>query len=1047
MELTTPAKFDVYDEPNNVAHRWERYVKSVKIYLAAKGINAAQRQRAILLHCAGSDVQDMAENNITDTGTDFTTLVGKLTEYFAAQNNIVFERYQFRLRTQLEGERVDSWYTRLRIEAQMCEYEGQTDSIIRDQIVACCSSTKLRCKLLETPNISLQDTLKTARSLEAAEMHAKAIENTETNVNNSKNNFEELSALRQHRKSSNKRRTEPDWVERARKQEQQHPRKPPTPATCYRCGEPGHRTCNKARGKTCSRCGKQNHFAKACRSTQDPPTRTDEINELHKREEDVVEPSRYGTQDSSEEEIFTLQALHPDSSDNSARLSLQLNGFPTTLLIDSGASVNVLPLLVYQKVKQQGSKPEPTSTRIYPYGSTHPLEVLGKCHITVDAYGKRALVEFVIVNHKGTAILGRDTSLAMGVLHVGPLNHHTHGLYRLTSELENPANAIHADAPASKAVSPTRFKVTPTTEPNPIPEPRSLPAALRLNTILSDYRQVFEGLGRVKGVEVEIHMKKGTIPVVHPPSRVPVHLREALNKELDIQESLGIIEPVEGPTPWVSRIVVVPKSTPGEVRVTQDWRDVNAHVEREIQPIPTFEEATDEMDGSTVWSKLDMFKSFHQIALHPNSRKYATFSTPRGLRRCTTLVMGFTNASEILQRVMSMVLSGIPGVRWIHDDITIYGHTVREHNERLATCLHRLQEYNITLNKEKCVFGVDKITFMAMQLSSKGIQPSHQKVDAIKYFKAPSNVSEVKSFLGLINFVSRFVPNLATKAEPLRRLTRSGRKWIWGPDQQESFQALKNSISSASCLAFFDKNRKTELRVDASPVGLGAILCQIQADGSSRPVAYASRSLSDVERRYSQIEREALGVKFGCLKFDHYLSGDPNFTIITDHKPLLGMYKPGSRPPPRIQRWALRIQHLNFRLRYEPGPKNAADVLSRQPTSPRVHVNPSEHADTRMINAITTSSLPRACTVEQVKSATATDTTLQAVIESLQSGTWKADLGPFRPHRNEFSFSDGVLLRNDRIVIPQSLRQRILILAHQGHQGIAKTKARLRTKV
>ena len=184
MDFATPAKFDVYDEPNNVAHRWERYVKSVKIYLAAKGINAAPRQRAILLHCAGSDVQDIAENNITDTGTDFATLTRKLTEYFAAQNNVVFERYQFRQCTQLEGERVDSWHTRLRIKVRMCEYDNQTDSIIRDQIVACCSSTKLRRKLLETPNISLQEALKTARSLEAAELHAKAIEKSEISENN-----------------------------------------------------------------------------------------------------------------------------------------------------------------------------------------------------------------------------------------------------------------------------------------------------------------------------------------------------------------------------------------------------------------------------------------------------------------------------------------------------------------------------------------------------------------------------------------------------------------------------------------------------------------------------------------------------------------------------------------------------------------------------------------------------------------------------------------------------------------------------------------------
>ena len=281
----------------------------------------------------------------------------------------------------------------------------------------------------------------------------------------------------------------------------------------------------------------------------------------------------------------------------------------------------------------------------------------------------------------------------------------------------------------------------------------------------------------------------------------------------------------------------------------------------------------------------------------------------------------------------------------------------------------------------------------------------------------------MKSFLGLINFLARFTPNLATEAEHLRRLTRSGNKWIWGPDQQKSFHGLKNGISRASCLAFFDKDRKTELRVDASPVRLGAILCQIQGDGTSRPVAYASRSLSDVERRYNQIEREALAVKFGCLKFDHYLSGDPDFTIITDHKPLLGLYKPGSRPPPRIERWALRIQHLNFRLRYEPGPKNAADVFSRQPTPPRAHVNPSEHADTRMINAITAASLPRACTIEQVKEATAKDATLQTVLKSLQSGTWNKDLGLFFSHRNEFSFSDWVLLRNNRIVIPRSLVQ------------------------
>ena len=263
---------------------------------------------------------------------------------------------------------------------------------------------------------------------------------------------------------------------------------------------------------------------------------------------------------------------------------------------------------------------------------------------------------------------------------------------------------------------------------------------------------------------------------------------------------------------------------------------MNKNVEREIHPIPTFEKATDEMDGATVWSKLDLYKRFHQLPLHPHSLKYATFSTPRGLRRCTTVVMGFTNASEILQRTMNMVLSGLPGVKWIHDDITVYGRTMREHNERLIACLDRLKEFNVRLNKEKCVFGASTVNFMAMRLSVKGIQPSTQKVEAVKSFKTPETVSDVKSFLGIVNFLS---------------------------------------------------------------------------------------------------------VKFGC-QFDHYLSGDPGFAVTTDHKPLLGLYRPGSRPPPRIERWALRIQHLNFHMRYEPGAQNAADVLSR-------HDEPSTQASWRIL--------------------------------------------------------------------------------------------------
>ena len=179
MELSPPPPFDVYSQPNGVSRRWEKYVKTVRIYLAAKGINAGGRQRAILLHCAGSDIQDIAETNLTDTGADLNTLVSKFSEYFSSRHNVVFERYEFR---QGEDEDIDSWHTRLRMKASTCEFGDQLDSLIRDQIVACCRSSKLRLKLLQVANISLHDTLKTARSLKTANRQAAAIENNNYGV-------------------------------------------------------------------------------------------------------------------------------------------------------------------------------------------------------------------------------------------------------------------------------------------------------------------------------------------------------------------------------------------------------------------------------------------------------------------------------------------------------------------------------------------------------------------------------------------------------------------------------------------------------------------------------------------------------------------------------------------------------------------------------------------------------------------------------------------------------------------------------------------------
>ena len=410
--------------------------------------------------------------------------------------------------------------------------------------------------------------------------------------------------------------------------------------------------------------------------------------------------------------------------------------------------------------------------------------------------------------------------------------------------------------------------------------------------------------------------------------------------------------------------------------------------------------------------------------------------------------MGFTSASEILQRVMSSILSGLPGVRWVHDDIIVYGKDLEQHNSRLRECFSRLRQWNVTLNHRKCRFATKDARFLSMHLSAAGISPTKDKLEAINAFKPPNNPTEIRSFLGLVMFVAKFVPNLADRALPLRKLTKKNEAWVWGPLQEAAFNDLKDVIANSKSLAFFDCNLKTQLIVDASPTGVGAILAQTQGDGATRPVAYASRSLSPTEQRYSQTEREALAVKYGCLKFHHYLSGS-KFQVFSDHKPLVELFSSGSRPPPRIERMALRLQDLHFSLQYRPGDGNPADVLSRQPL-PLPPDNVGERADANYIAMAVQAAEPASLTLDAVRRASEQDRVTRAAINAIHSGTWDLNVPELRRLRgvqHELSEHNDILLKGSCLFIPTSLRYTCLRLAHQGHQGVRKTLERLQRKV
>ena len=287
------------------------------------------------------------------------------------------------------------------------------------------------------------------------------------------------------------------------------------------------------------------------------------------------------------------------------------------------------------------------------------------------------------------------------------------------------------------------------------------------------------------------------------------------------------------------------------------------------------------------------------------------------------------------------------------------------------------------------------------------------------------------------------MPGLADLASPLRSLTHKECEFEWNDSADQAFDKIKALVQSPAKLCHFKVGLPVELYVDASPQGLGAILVQ-DCKGHRSIVSCASRALSDVQTRYSQTEREALAIKFGIEKFHSYLFGSPKFTVFTDHKPLVAIFESGSRPPLRIERWLIHLQGYDFIVKYRPGPDNPADYFSRSPITSKYEEGTS-NAEIFALRVLDIAS-PKAITLENIKEASDADPVHIEAKKALLTGNWRRS-NPLYPIRHYLSEVNNFLVYDRQYVLPASLQQRCLQIAHEGHQGISRTKSRLRGKV
>ena len=325
-----------------------------------------------------------------------------------------------------------------------------------------------------------------------------------------------------------------------------------------------------------------------------------------------------------------------------------------------------------------------------------------------------------------------------------------------------------------------------------------------------------------------------------------------------------------------------------------------------MEVLPTTQDLNTALVDSKVFSKLDLSHAYVQLNVDKESQEYLTISTHKGLYSYFKLPYGVKSSPKIFQAKMDQILQGIEKCVCKQDDILVGGNDWQENLKILAEVLDRLHKYNLHLKLPKCEFLKPEVVQLSLKISAVGLQPVEEKINAVKKAPTPCNVSELTSFLGMMQYYHSLLPGLATMLAPLHKLLQKGMQWEWTHDCQKAFEACKEGLTSDSLLVHYDLNRELRLACDASSYGLGAVLSHIMDDSQESPIAYASRTLSSSERNYAQIKREALSIVYGVKKFHQFLYGR-KFTLVTDHQPLLVLLGPKPAIPTMA---AARMQRL-----------------------------------------------------------------------------------------------------------------------------------------
>ena len=979
-----------------------RYVERVRIYLRANGVDDADRQRDIFLTVIGPACYDRLVDLLqprSPAEVSFDDLITVLTSYYDPKPSKRVQRYYFYNRVQAPEESIAAYIAELRRLAEHCEFGTQLEEMLCDRLVVGVRDDNLRRKLLTQTDTGFQKAQELAIAHETAVRDASMV-NTGREVPTVAAEVHLLGNRPSQR------------VDRRAGTPQQQPPPPRAAAQCCAsCGGAHLRVNCRFRSAVCRLCRKMGHISTVCRSR--PTGRPAEVTGQQQRAEPagmthMVSGSDYSVFALSGNGVHSRKGQVDDmGSCPPIIVPINVDGKSTQMHVDTGADFSCITLSSFDDLwPQPKGAPQlhPFSKNLKAY-TGQQVPIVGKINVKASLAGRSAVLPLLVVHSSGPNLLGRNWIRA--------LRYSVPQLQALA--VSESSDYADADLSQLKAEFPSLFA---------------------------------PGLGKFTGPPVNIPIQDNAQPVFKKARAVPLALRERVEQELKKLVDQDILEPVRF-SRWATPIVAVSKAN-GDLRLCGDYKvTVNRVAKAESYPLPRFEDLLAALPRASHFSKLDLSQAYQQLVVDDPTQELLTINTHRGLFKVKRLAFGISSAPGLFQRVMETILQGLPGVVVFLDDILIADSTKKEHDARLRMVLSRLQLAGLRLRADKCAICKTQVVFLGHLLSANGIQPLADKVAAIQDVPTPKSTTDVKVFLGMLQYYGRFLPGLATVVEPLHRLLDKGHQWAWTPQCDQAFHKAKALLSSQSVLVHFDPELPTILSVDASPYGLGAVLAHQMPDGSERPVAFASRTLAVAERRYAQVDREALAVVFGTKKFHMYLFGR-HFTIVTDHKPVLGLLNATRATPavcsPRVLRWSVDLGGYDYELIYRPGSSIPhADALSRLPLPVQPKVVPGV-SDILLLQSDCNLQLSS----KKIADLSRNDPVISKVMHWAMQG-WPTHVDSsfecFARRQAELTVESGCLVWGARLVIPPKARKAVLDLLHDAHQGISATKSKARAYV